>query len=54
MTPQRWKVSQIAQGIEYLHSRNIVHGDLRGVRFIFCVQTVVRLIVAGFSGEHLR
>jgi serine/threonine protein kinase len=22
---------EIAQGLEYLHSRNIVHGDLRGV-----------------------
>ncbi|KAJ7224796.1 kinase-like domain-containing protein [Mycena rebaudengoi] len=25
---------QIAQGLEYLHSRNIVHGDLRGVNIL--------------------
>jgi serine/threonine protein kinase len=25
------KLYEIAQGLQYLHSRNIVHGDLRGV-----------------------
>ncbi|KAF7299977.1 Kinase-like protein [Mycena kentingensis (nom. inval.)] len=27
-------LSQVAQGLEYLHSRNIVHGDLRGANIL--------------------
>ncbi|KAJ7255964.1 kinase-like domain-containing protein, partial [Mycena rebaudengoi] len=27
-------LSEIAQGLEYLHSRNIVHGDLRGANIL--------------------
>jgi serine/threonine protein kinase len=27
----RLQLWEVAQGLEYLHSRNIVHGDLRGV-----------------------
>lgn len=26
------KVSQVAEGLEYLHKHGIIHGDIRGVR----------------------
>jgi hypothetical protein len=29
------KLSEVAQGLLYLHSQNIVHGDLRGVCMVF-------------------
>lgn len=28
------KLYEIAQGLQYLHFRNIVHGDLRGVCYL--------------------
>jgi len=28
------QICEVAQGIDYLHLQNIVHGDLRGVRVI--------------------
>ncbi|KAJ6476176.1 kinase-like domain-containing protein [Mycena sanguinolenta] len=31
---------EIAQGLQYLHSRNIVHGDLRGVQFLKSLRIV--------------
>lgn len=27
------KLLEVAQGLEYLHSENVVHGDLRGVSY---------------------
>jgi hypothetical protein len=45
------KISQlheVAQGLQYLHSRNIVHGDLRGVRgFLACLQNINPALIAG-------
>jgi serine/threonine protein kinase len=28
------KMLEVAQGMEYIHSEGVVHGDLRGVRYI--------------------
>jgi serine/threonine protein kinase len=28
------KILEVAQGMEYIHSEGVVHGDLRGVRYI--------------------
>jgi len=28
-----WKILEAAQGIEYIHSEGVVHGDLRGVSY---------------------
>ncbi len=32
----RLQLYEISQGLAYLHSQHIVHGDLRGVRTICC------------------
>ena len=29
-----WKILEVAQGVEYIHSEGVVHGDLRGVLFL--------------------
>jgi serine/threonine protein kinase len=28
-----WKILEVSQGIEYIHSEGVVHGDLRGVSY---------------------
>ena len=28
------KMLEVAQGMEYIHSEGVVHGDLRGVRYL--------------------
>ena len=39
----RCQISDIARGLCYLHSCNVVHGDLKGVRGSeFCFATVLR------------
>jgi serine/threonine protein kinase len=29
------KLSDVAKGLKYLHSSEVVHGDLKGVRYLF-------------------
>ena len=33
----RFQVLGVTEGLDYLHSRGVVHGDLRPVGFLFCV-----------------
>ncbi|KAJ7145906.1 kinase-like domain-containing protein [Mycena epipterygia] len=40
---------QIAQGLQYLHSQGIVHGDLRGRNILITTDWTVRLIDFGLS-----
>ena len=30
-THSQWKMLEVAQGMEYIHSEGVIHGDLRGV-----------------------
>ncbi|KAF8183770.1 kinase-like domain-containing protein, partial [Mycena galopus ATCC 62051] len=43
------KLFEIAQGLEYLHSRNIVHGDLRGTNILIKEDWSACLTDFGFS-----
>jgi len=43
------KLMQVAHGLEYLHSQNVVHGDLRGVR---CALPVSRVMTERFLDKY--
>ncbi|KAJ7286799.1 kinase-like domain-containing protein [Mycena rebaudengoi] len=42
-------ISEIAQGLEYLHSRNIVHGDLRGANILINAECLADFGLTSFS-----
>lgn len=44
------KMYEIAVGLQYLHSENIIHGDLRGVLFLVLV-FIMRLLTP-FQGKY--
>ena len=49
-TYSRHKLSHVAEGLCYLHSRNIVHGDLKGVRgFLNLVLSLYRRLASQTS-----
>lgn len=45
-----WRLlCEITEGLEYLHSRDIVHGDLRGANVLISEDGVARLSDFGLS-----
>jgi serine/threonine protein kinase len=45
------QLSDVANGLGYLHSRNVIHGDLKGVRSVL---NVVLLCIDALPGKHSR
>lgn len=52
LSAQVIQIYEAAQGLEYLHSVDIIHGDLRGVYTLLSLPSPRALADAQCAGEH--
>ena len=46
-------MQKIAEGIQYVHSEGIVHGDLRGVRYYVLPSRFINQFIIESPGKYL-